>query len=40
MDQQTSLEMGWKAGILGFAGQRGVVKSKTYNIRDLHLRRL
>jgi len=26
MDHQTSLEMGWKVGILGFAGQGDVVK--------------
>jgi hypothetical protein len=40
MDQQTSLELGWKVGILGFAGQGDVVKSKIYEIRNLHLCKL
>jgi len=40
MDKQTSLKMGWKVGILGFAGQGDVVKSKIYKIRNLHLPKL
>jgi len=40
MEQQTFLEVGWKVGILGFAGQGDVVKSKIYKIRNLHLHTL
>jgi hypothetical protein len=40
MDQQTSLEMGWKVGILGSPGQGDVVKSKIYKIGNLHLCKL
>jgi hypothetical protein len=40
MDQQTSVEMGWKVGILGFAGQGDVVKAELYKIINLHLRKL
>jgi hypothetical protein len=40
MDHQTSLDVGWKVGILGFAGQGDVVKSKIYKMINLNLRKL